>query len=130
VGKAMKERRPARQILVADLTDGAVPAGADFRIWGPIRRDDLPGLTERVCGVLTAASGSALVGDVAGVRADAVCVEALARLQLAAKRKGCRITLRNAAADLMELVAFLGLADVLVEDTASAVESSPVQPGR
>jgi ABC-type transporter Mla MlaB component len=128
VGKAMKASALRRHSCVGDPRRGAEPTGADFRIWGPIRRDHLPGLTERVCGVLTVASGSALVCDVAGVEADAVCVEALARLQLAARRKGCRITLRNAAPDLLELVAFLGLADVLVE--APEVRASGVEPGR
>jgi ABC-type transporter Mla MlaB component len=111
------------------VEDGG-PAEASFRIWGPIRRGDLPGLTERVCGVLTAASGEALACDVTGVVADAVCVEALARLQLAARRKGCRITLHNAGPDLLELVAFLGLADVLTEEGPGPVGASGVEPGR
>jgi anti-anti-sigma regulatory factor len=40
-------------------------------------------------------------------------VEALARLQLAAQRTGCRIRLRNASPDLLEVVALMGLSDVL-----------------
>ena len=48
-----------------------------------------------------------------GVGVDAVTVDALARLQLAAQRRGCRVRLRNASAELRELVAFMGLADVL-----------------
>jgi ABC-type transporter Mla MlaB component len=85
----------------------------DFVIWGPIARDDLPGLCDRVCGLLNE-SGSGDVGcNVDGVDADAVTVDALARLQLAARRQGCRIHLRNASSDLLELVAFMGLRDVL-----------------
>jgi ABC-type transporter Mla MlaB component len=94
------------------VADGAVP----FRIWGPITRDDLPGLCERVCEILTAAAGSQLGCDVSTVPADAVTVEVLALLQLAARRKGCRIGLRGAAPELVDLVAFLGLADVLPEE--------------
>lgn len=84
-----------------------------FRIWGPITRDDLPGLCDRVCGVLAADSRADVDCDVTGVPADAVTIEALARLQLAARRRSCTIRLRNASTDLLELVAFLGLANVL-----------------
>ena len=41
---------------------------------------------------------------------DAVTVDALARLQLAARRLSCRLVLRNASPELLELVAFMGLA--------------------
>ena len=85
----------------------------DFAIWGPIARDDLPGLCDRVCALLTENCGGDVRGDVGGVAADAVTVDALARLQLAARRQGCRVHLRNASDDLLELVAFMGLHDVL-----------------
>ena len=51
--------------------------------------------------------------DVGGVAADAVTVDALARLQLAARRHGCGCRLRGASDELRGLVAFMGLADVL-----------------
>ena len=51
--------------------------------------------------------------DVAGVEPDAVAVDALARLQLAAKRTGCRVRLQNASNELLELVSFMGLDGVL-----------------
>jgi len=47
------------------------------------------------------------------VPADAVTVDALARLQAAAGRYGCRVRLRRASDELLELVAFMGLEDVL-----------------
>ena len=40
-------------------------------------------------------------------------VDALARLQLAARREGCSIELRNASAALRDLIALVGLVDVL-----------------
>jgi hypothetical protein len=43
-----------------------------------------------------------------------VTVDALARLHLAATRRRCRIQLVDASAELRELVAFMGLGDVLV----------------
>ena len=53
--------------------------------------------------------------NVAGVRADAGTVDALARLQLAARRHGCQVRLRGASSELRELVVFMGLRDVLPE---------------
>ena len=85
----------------------------DFAIWGPIARDDLPGLCDRVCTLLSENGSGDVRCDVAGVDADAVTVDALARLQLAARRQGCRIHLANASDDLLDLVAFMGLRDVL-----------------
>ncbi len=89
------------------------PQSLTFRIWGPITRDDLPGLCDRVCALLGPSDATVAACDVSGVPADAVTVEALARLQLAARRTGCRVRLRNAAPELRELVAFMGLRDVL-----------------
>ena len=48
-----------------------------------------------------------------GVHADAVAIDALARLQLAAQRRGCQVRLRGASVELRDLVAFMGLRDVL-----------------
>lgn len=83
-----------------------------FAVSGPIDRDHLPGLCDRICPLLGSGAREALC-DVAGVPADAVTVEALARLQLAARRHGCRVRLRGASTELLELVDFLGLRDVL-----------------
>src|SRR5580765_3299564 len=90
-----------------------------FAIRGPILRADLPGLTDRVCGLLGASEAGEALIDVAGVEADAVCVDALARLQLGARRHGCSVRLANASDELRGLVAFMGLADVLVDTPSS-----------
>jgi ABC-type transporter Mla MlaB component len=87
---------------------------SDFAIWGPIAREDLPGLGERVCAHLHA-NGSVARCDVGGVEPDAVTVDALCRLQLAARRLGCQVRLVNASAELRDLIAFMGLEDVLPE---------------
>lgn len=86
-----------------------------FAITGPITPTDLPGLCERVCTLLELTGASIAYCDVGGVRPDAVAVDALARLQLAAHRRGCQVRLREASSELRELVAFMGLEDVLVE---------------
>jgi ABC-type transporter Mla MlaB component len=86
-----------------------------FGIRGPLVRSDLPGLCERVCGLLEKSQAILALCDVSGIAADAVAVDALARLQLAAYRHGCQVRLRNSTPELRDLVAFMGLADVLVE---------------
>ncbi|HEY3182958.1 MAG TPA: STAS domain-containing protein [Gaiellaceae bacterium] len=84
-----------------------------FAVGGPIARDDLPGLCDRVCGLLRKSRAGVAVCDVGGVDADAVTIDALARLQLAARRHGCQVRLRNASDELLQLLAFMGLRDVL-----------------
>jgi ABC-type transporter Mla MlaB component len=86
-----------------------------FRITGPIRREDMAGLCSRVCALLERNGPGTAFCDVAGVDPDAVTVDALARLQLAARRYGCKVRFRNASPELRELVAFMGLTDVLPE---------------
>lgn len=87
-----------------------------FAVRGPIRRTDLPGLTRRICALFTAAAPDLARCDVTGVRADVVAVEALAGLQLLAGQHRCRVLLHGCSADLRQLVALLGLADVLPEE--------------
>ena len=83
-----------------------------FAIASPIERSDLPGLFSRVCRLLGSGATLALC-DVSDADADAVTVDALARLQLAAHRSGCQVRLLNASHELRTLVAFMGLQDVL-----------------
>ena len=89
------------------------PSTIAFAIWGPIERADLPGLCDRVCALLERTAASTALCDVSAVAADVVTVEALARLQLAARRHQCLIRLRGASDELRDLVAFMGLGDVL-----------------
>jgi ABC-type transporter Mla MlaB component len=86
-----------------------------FAIRGPIARGDLPGLCERVCALLERSEARVAFCDVRGVQPDAVTVDALARLQLAARRQRCCVRLTYASAELRELVDFMGLTDVLAE---------------
>jgi hypothetical protein len=65
-----------------------------------------------------------VVCDAGGLdRPDLEAIDAVARLALAARRLGCGIRLENASPDLRDLVAFVGLAEVLPCSIASAVES-------
>ena len=87
----------------------------DFAVSGPIARTDLPGLCNRVRSVLRECGPGDVVCDVRSVGPDAVTVDALARLQLAARRRGCRVRLCNASPELLGLVAYLGLSDVIAD---------------
>ena len=68
-----------------------------------------------MCGLLHEHGPGVVRCDVRGVEPDAVTVDALARLQLAARRLLCEVRLCNASHALAELVAFMGLQDVLPE---------------
>jgi ABC-type transporter Mla MlaB component len=91
------------------------PTTISFSIYGPITPDDLPGLCDRVCALFAQSDAAVALCDVGGVDVDAVTVDALARLQLGARRHGCVVRLRGASRELIELVAFMGLDNVLAE---------------
>ena len=92
---------------------GATAHTFTFAVRGPIARVDLPGLSARVCALFSEHGPGVVHCDVETVAADAVTVDALARLQLGARRHGCQVRLRHASPDLRALVAFLGLNAVL-----------------
>jgi ABC-type transporter Mla MlaB component len=89
------------------------PRTTTFAVRGPIGRDDLPGLCARVCALLASSDADVAFCDVSGIAPDAVTVDALAQLQLGARRHGCTVRLRNASAELRGLVEFMGLTAVL-----------------
>jgi ABC-type transporter Mla MlaB component len=84
-----------------------------FVIRGPITRADLPGLCDRVSALLAERGPGVVVCDIGGVEPDAITVDALARLQLAAQRHRCQVRLCQASDELLELVAFMGLSEIL-----------------
>jgi ABC-type transporter Mla MlaB component len=80
----------------------------------PLARAQLPGLFARTRALLADEQGcELLLCEVAGVAADAVAVDALARLALAARRSGCEVRLRGASPALLGLIELTGLAEVL-----------------
>ena len=93
------------------------PRTIAFAIAGPIARADLPGLCARVCALLATSGADVAFCDVRDVAPDAVTVDALARLQLAARRYACQVCLRDASDQLLDLLAFTGLSDVLPDET-------------
>ena len=91
------------------------PTTIVFTIYGPIERGDLAGLCARVCALFERTRPQVAFCELDGVRADAVVADALARLQLGARRRGCQVRLRDAPADVLALLAFMGLSEVLPE---------------
>ena len=80
---------------------------------GPLARADLPKLCADARSLLTASAADVLVCDVGGLKEpDVVAVDAVARLQLTARRLGSRICVRHASAELEELLRFTGLAEI------------------
>jgi hypothetical protein len=62
---------------------------------------------------MTGRRPSTIVCDVGALAPDALAVDVLARLQLAARRLGHDIRVRNASSELRDLLVFAGLRDVL-----------------
>jgi ABC-type transporter Mla MlaB component len=82
-------------------------------VGGPIARADVDVLAERLCEALDCGSDQLVDCDVSALTADAVSVEALARLELAARRRGSKLRLIKASPELRELVALMGLSETL-----------------
>jgi len=92
----------------------AQPSPVGFVIDGSIDGTDAFWLCERVRDLLEGSDADLVVCDVAGLlRADLGAVASLARLQLTARRLGRRIRVRNASPELHELLALVGMCDVV-----------------
>ncbi len=85
----------------------------EFSVDGPIARSHVAGLVAALCEVLENTDASTVICELQGVQANAVALDALARLRLLAARHGCGMKLRGASEGLLELIAFAGLDDVL-----------------
>jgi STAS domain len=87
---------------------------------------DIPGLWGRLLPLLGRTAAPVVVCDVtAMVDPDAATIDALARLQLTARRYGCCIRLRHAGGPLQGLLSLTGLAEVV-----PCAPDRPTQPGR
>jgi hypothetical protein len=62
---------------------------------------------------MTAPRPSTIVCDVGALAPDAAAVDTLARLQLTLRRLGMEMQLRHASSELQDLLAFVGLRNVL-----------------
>jgi ABC-type transporter Mla MlaB component len=98
------------------------PSTSVLVIAGPIGAGDMPMLCERLRLLLVSSAAEVIVCDVDALDADAVTVDALARLQLTARRFGRQVRLQRASRELDQLLQFVGLAEVLATATGSGVE--------
>jgi hypothetical protein len=85
-----------------------------FVVWGPIARPDLRGLCDRLSDLIATSNATCAVCDVGDLAADAVAVDALARLRLVGLRRGCAVILEGWSDELRDLVSFVGLQEVLL----------------
>ena len=93
---------------------------------GPIARDEIQGLCDELRDTMVVARTRRFTCDVQAIRTpDAAVVEALARLQLTARRLGCEVRLVHASPELRWLVAFMGLSGVLPCDQGSRRGGNP-----
>jgi anti-anti-sigma regulatory factor len=81
------------------------------RISGRIEPDDIGGLSDRLLATLERSGAPLIICDVGALaHVDATVVDALARLQLVAGRRGSEVRLRRARPDVLELLDLSGLA--------------------
>jgi ABC-type transporter Mla MlaB component len=93
------------------------PSSIVFAVGGRIDRADIQQLCDALAELLAAADADIVICDVGAlVRPDAVAVDALARLRLTACRVGSAFRVWNAATELSELVAFMGLSEPLIPE--------------
>lgn len=92
-------------------------------IGAPRASADLPRCGERLRAALDDDPSAVVVCDVGRLaQPDAATVDGLARLRLTARRLGAELLLRNASADLRELLEFAGLCEVVGVCPTSGVE--------
>lgn len=82
-------------------------------IRGALAPRDLAALRAALRGLAAGGAAVVVVCDVSRATADAVLVDALGRLQLEARRRGCELRLENPRAELVQLIDLMGLSDVL-----------------
>lgn len=91
-------------------------------IRGVIERADAARVSDEVAELIQATGPTCVVCDVGDLtRPNAACVDLVCRLRLVARRLDCRVRVRGASADLVELLDLMGLCDVL--DDESVLES-------
>jgi hypothetical protein len=78
---------------------------------------------------MTAPRPSTITCHVGAVPADAMAIDALARLQINARRLGLELRLRDASSELLDLIAFVGLGDVLRVETGGETEEGEQRLG-
>ena len=103
------------------------PGGTVLVLSGPITRDAISAMCERARRLLEGCDAGPVSCDVGALaEPDAITIDALARLQLTARRLGVRVELRGTCEELEDLLRLTGLLEVLTGGgamVASAVEA-------
>ena len=99
---------------IREMTSNREPGPPALVLVGPIARSDIPAFCARAGAAFAGRDGDPVVFDVGALAPDAVTVDALARLQLTAVAIGRRVRFRHACVDLQELLALMGLSQVLL----------------
>lgn len=112
------------------------PAAIELKIRGRIDRADAARLGRHVRNLVDGGDITEIVCDVGALtNSDVAVVDALCRMRLAARRRGCQLKLRGASARLLDLVFLVGLGDALPVASRSELgtEGQPEErehPGR
>jgi ABC-type transporter Mla MlaB component len=98
------------------------PSAIVLALGGPIAREEIPGLCERVGSMLEGSGRGPVDCDVGALEPDAVTVDAMARMLLTARRLGHRVRFKDAPPELWGLLRLMGLDEVLPCGATSGVE--------
>jgi anti-anti-sigma regulatory factor len=115
------EEPPA--VSIQALRSASDPDTLLVTIRGAIDRAAVVRVGDEVRDLLDATGATLVVCDVGGlVRPNTATIDALCRIRLAARRQGCRLRLRLASPDLLDLLDLVGLCEVV--DEASGHDQS------
>ena len=96
------------------LRPANAPHTIELRIAGRIDRADAARLGREVRTLLDVGGVDQIVCDLGAVtQSDVAVVDALCRMRLAARRRGCQLRLRDASRGLLELIFLMGLTDIV-----------------
>ncbi len=109
--RRLNSDRKGAPLLLRPLPE---PLATVLVVDGSITGADAPGLCERVRVLLGESGAEVVVCDLGAlVDPDVGTVDALARMQLTARRLRRQVRLRHASSELQELLALVGLAEVV-----------------
>ncbi|MGH6719985.1 MAG: STAS domain-containing protein [Alphaproteobacteria bacterium] len=112
------------------------PNTIELKIRGRIERADAARLGRRVRSLLDDGDVAEIVCDVGAVtNSDVAVIDALCRMKLAARRRGCQLRLRDASAGLLQLIFLVGMSDIMpvVPGSGGELKGQPEErehPGR
>ncbi len=122
-GAEVSPQEPAREPARA-RAGAVVPESVLVTLDGPRAPDDVRKLCDGVSAMLERTAAHRLICDVGRItEPDVVIVDALARLQLIARRMGRDARLQHASTEIAELIVLVGLGDVIRCLDGSALEA-------